>query len=114
MALPALDVRAAMTGVEREQVFEERPTQPQHGGPDGELQGAQAVGSSHAAERARGGGGQTGQLGGELRPEALGEPPFSAPAPPPGPSPASGLTGRASQIASLSSTISPTIALNRW
>ena len=100
--------------VEREQVLEERPAEAQHGGSDGQLQGAQAFRSARGPERARGGGGEAGQLGRELRPEVLEEPPFLAPAPPRGPSAASGLTGRASQIASLSSTISPTIALNRW
>ena len=42
---PALDARAALARVERQQVFEERPTQAQHRGPMASS-GVQAVGSS--------------------------------------------------------------------
>ena len=113
MAHPAVDPRAAMAGVEREQLFEERPAEALHRGPDRQLQGAQAGGSCRAAKGARGEGGQAGQLGGELRREVREEPPFWAPVVPGGWPSARGASGRAAQIASLTSTISPTIALNR-
>ncbi len=103
--MTALDARAAMAGVEREQLFEQGTAQPVHRGPDRQLHRRQTVGPTGGTQGTHGAGGQAGQLRGELRSEVRQEPPFSASASIAGSASASGDTGRASQIASLSATI---------
>lgn len=112
MALPAVDPRAALPGVERQQTLEQRPTQPQHGGADGQLDRAQAV-ALGLRQRARRQLAESPYLGRELRLELDEEPLFSSSVSPGAASSASADTGRAAQIAALTSTISPTIALKR-
>ena len=108
----AVDAGAAVPGVHRQQVLKQRGAQLGHGGPDGQLDRAQAVGS--ATEGVRGQGGQAGYLRGELLLEAGEEPPLSSPASTGGASSASADTGRASQIASFTSAIWWVSATKRW
>lgn len=108
MAGPALDPRAAVARVGAQQLLQQPAADPGHRGPDGQLHPFQVTGRAQGPRRQRR---QAGYLGRELRLELPEEPPFS-PGVPAGPSPASGETGRAWQIASLTSTISPTICRN--
>jgi hypothetical protein len=101
VAGPAVHPRAAVAGVPPEQVFQQPAAQPGHRGPDRQLHRVQAAAGS---QRARRQAGQAPYLGGDLRRERLAEPPLS-PAGAAGGSPAAGVTGLASQIASLTSTI---------
>ena len=58
VALPAVDAGTPVAGIEREQVFEQVPTELGHRGPDRELERPQALRSTRAAEGARSHGGQ--------------------------------------------------------
>ena len=112
MARAAVDSRAAVAGVGGQQLLQQRTTQPRHRGADRQLHRLQAL-----AERAQRGNGQFGQafyLGGELRFDLLAEPPFSASVPAEGATAVSASGGRASQMASLTSTIRSDSPAKRW
>lgn len=102
-----------MSGIEGQQAFQEMGAQLVNGRANSDLQDAKAV----AARVGEGGGrqgGQTAYLGGVLLLERLEEPPFSAPDPSvEGRVPASGDTGRVSQIVSFTSVTSPTSSRKR-
>ena len=108
MAGPALDPRAAVAGVCGQQLFQQPAANSGHPSTDGQLHPFQGAGPAQRPCSQRR---QARYLGRELLPERGEEPPFS-PAVPAGPSPATGEIGRAWQIASLTSTISPTICRN--
>ena len=113
----AIDPLAAMPGIQAQQALQQRAAQPGHRGADRQLHRLQPLGTgSHRAGGQRAGGErrQPLYLGGELRLDLRAEPPFSAPVPAGGPCPAAGSAGRASQIASLTSTICSDSAVNRW
>ena len=112
MTRSTVDPLTAMSGVGREELVEQRGAQLGHRGPDRELHRSQALGPT-VAERACRQLGQPGYFGGELRLELGEEPLFSASGSLGWASAASGGTGLASQIASLTCTISPTITLKR-
>lgn len=112
MACAAIDARTAIAAVAAQDLFDERGADGVHRSPHGQLYGCQRVG--FGVRGGQGGGGQLGQaayLGGGVGPEVSEEPPFSAPVTASGSSAAAGCSGRASQIASLTSTIS---AITDW
>lgn len=112
MPLPAVDPRAAVPGVERQQILEQRqPAELLHRGADRQLNRAQAV--ALGRQRARRQVAESPYLRRDLRLELDEEPPLSSSVSPGAVSSASADTGRAAQIAELTSTISPTIALKR-
>lgn len=111
MSRPAVDAGTAMSGIGREQLLEQRTAQLDHRRADRELHRGQALRPASPAERARCQLGELGYLGGELRLELRVEPPFSASGGGAAPS-ASGETGLASQIASLTCTIRSLTATN--
>lgn len=113
MPSPAVNVLATMTGIQAQQVLQQPGTQLGHRGADRQFHHRQPL-STVGGKRGRREGGQPGYLGGEGRLERAEEPPFSAPVPvglDASPA-ANGDTGLALQIASLTSTSSPTICLN--
>ena len=110
MAGAAVHPRAAMPGIQGQQALQQAGAQPGHRGADRQLHRLQALAG---AEGPRGRRGQALYLGGELRLECRAEPPLSPPCSG-GPPPASRLTGRASQIASLTSAIFSVSAVNSW
>src|SRR5262249_45611066 len=108
VAVPAACARAAMPGIHSQQVFQQAAAQLQHRGADHQLHRLQALAGCQRAGRLDG---QGRYLGGDLRRERLAEPPLS-PAGPAGEPPAADVTGLASQIASLTSTICSQSAVN--
>jgi hypothetical protein len=104
----AAGARAAVPAVDAQQVLKQPAAQPQHRGADRQLHRLQpAPGAQHAGRV----GGQARYFCGDLRLERSGEPPLS-PAAPAGDPPAMPVTGLASQIASLTSTICSESAAN--
>ncbi len=113
MALPAVHPVAPVAGVRLEQALQQTPAQRLHGRADGELDAPQALRPDGGVQTGRGERGQALYLRGELRAERREEPLFSAPVSVGGAPSASGDTGRASQMASFTPTISFTTALKR-
>ena len=112
----AIDPLAAMPGTQGQQALQQRAAQPGHSGADRQLHRLQPLGTGARRAGGQRAGGQRRQplyLGGELRLDLRAEPPFSAAVPAGGPCPAAGSAGRASQIASLTSTICSDSAVNR-
>ncbi|VBA45418.1 hypothetical protein LAUMK13_05462 [Mycobacterium innocens] len=109
MSLPAVDPRPAVPGVGGQQLLQQRGAKLGHRGADRQLHRGQA------RARAQCVGGDRGQpvyLGGDLRRDLLAEPLFSSPVAAGG-AEAAGFGGRASQIASLTSTICSLTAAKR-
>ena len=108
VAGPAVRPRAAVAGIQPQQVFQQPRAQLDHRRPECQFHRLQALA---CAQRPRRQGGQAPYLGRGLLRERLAEPPFS-PAGPAGGCPAAGVTGLASQIASFTSTICSLSAAN--
>ena len=109
----AIHRRAAVPGIQGQQVFQQARAQPGHRGPDRQFHRRQALPGAQGPGRQRR---QPLYLGGRLRREPCPEPPFSPSGScGPGGSPAAGAAaGRASQIASFTSTICSVSAANCW
>jgi hypothetical protein len=109
----AVDALAAMSAVGVEEPLEQRRAELGHGGSRRGLEGGQAVGPGGGiAQRGDRHFRQAGYLCVELLLELRVEPLFSAPPTVGGAWPASGETGLVSHMASLTSTISSTWAMN--
>src|SRR5258705_1272503 len=93
-----------------QKLFQEGSANGDHRGPHGQFHRAQPVPARQRRRRQRG---QPGYLGGELRLDLVVEPLFS-PSGSGGAAGAAAPTGRASQIASFTSTISSVILANWW
>jgi len=108
---PAAHYRAVIPGIQGQQVLQQVRAQPGHRGPDRQFHRRQALPAAQRPGRQRR---QPLYLGGRLRREPRPEPPFSpSRSCCPGGSPAAGAAaGRASQIASLTSTIFSVSAAN--
>jgi len=109
MSRSTVDRGAAIPGIDAEEGFEQRSSQLGHRGPDGHLQAGHALGSGPSAHLLDSQAGQAGYFGSEALLERREEPPFSGSVPASSSwSPPSGETGRASQMASFTSTICST------
>jgi hypothetical protein len=107
----AVDALSAVPGVGSHQLLQQRTPEGRHCGADRQLHRGQAL-----AGRAELLGGQRCRpfyLGRELRRDLIVEPLFSSPVPAGG-AVAAGFGGRASQIASLTSTIRSDTLAKRW
>ena len=114
MAAAAVDVGPAIAVVGGQDLLEQPGSRRVKCFAHRHLHGPQHVLAGTGIGQARSGSsGEGGYLGGDLRLEVRAEPPFSAPLTASGGSPAAGRTGRASQIASFTSTISATVDWNR-
>src|SRR5439155_18923657 len=110
VALPAVDPGSAVAGVGVQELLQQAGPQMQHRGADRQLRGFQAL--ARGAQGASGPLGQLVYLRRELRLQLVAEPPFSSSVPAGGAAAAvSG--GRASQMASLTSTIRSDTCANR-
>jgi hypothetical protein len=109
MTLPAVHPLPAMTVLCAQKLLQQGTAQLGHGGPHGQLHRLQALASAPGGHRQCR---QPFYLGGELRLDLLAEPPFSPPEDAGGAG-ADAPGGRASQIASFTSTICSLMSANR-
>jgi hypothetical protein len=107
---PAVHGRAAVTGISGEQAFQQAAAQLGQPGAKRQLYRLQAAATGQARRCRRR---QPPYLGGRFRRERLTEPPF-CPSASRAWLPAAGAAGRASQIASFTSTICSESAANSW
>ena len=106
---PAGGARAAEPGIGGQQRLQQAAAQLGQPRADGQFRRLQSLpGGQRPGHR----GGQPGYLGGRLRRELIAEPLFCPSGP--GAWPAAAGTGRASQIASLTSAICPVSSANSW
>ena len=110
MLLAAVDPRPAVPGVGGQQALQQLGAELGHRGADRQLHRRHA---RPGAQRVRGQRGQPLYLGRERRGDLVAEPPFSSPVVAAGGADTAGFGGRASQIASLTSTICSLTAAKR-
>ncbi len=114
VAAAAVNVGAAIAVVGGQDLLQQPPARRVQGFAHRHLHRPQHVlAGDRTGQGHRGRPGEGGYLGGDLRLEVREEPPFSAPVSASGRSLTTGRTGRASQIASLTSTISATVDWDR-
>ena len=107
----AVDPRPAMSGVGGQQLPQQHGTKLGHRGADGQLHRAQS--RTRRAQRVDRERRQPFYLGRDLRRDLVVEPPFSSPVVAAGGAVAAGFGGRASQMASLTATISSLTSAKR-
>ena len=114
MSATAVDVGASIAAVRGQDLLEQPGSRRVQGLAHRHLHSPEhVVAAAGIGERRSGRLGEGGYLGGDLCLEVREEPPFSAPLTASARSPAGARTGRASQIASFTSTISATVEVKR-